>query len=38
MSTMQNTPKGFEKKPEPGANVYKAGAPKQNAPNTVNFR
>ena len=38
MSTMQNIPQGFEKKPEPGANVYKAGAPKQNAPNTVNFR
>ena len=39
MSTMQNIPKGFEKKPEPGANVYKkAGAPKPNAPATVNFR
>ena len=38
MNTMQNIPKGFEKKPEPGANIYKAGAPKQNAPTTVNFR
>ena len=38
MNTMQNILKGFEKKPEPGANIYKAGAPKQNAPTTVNFR
>ena len=33
MNTMQNLPKGFEKKPEQGTNMYKAGAP-----NTMNFR
>ena len=37
MSQFQNLPAGFEKKPEPGSNVYKTSAPKQNAP-TVNFR
>ena len=37
MSQYQNLPAGFEKKPEPGSNVYKTSAPKQNAP-TVNFR
>lgn len=38
MNTIQNLPKGFEKMPEQGANVYKTDAPKQNASNSVNFR
>lgn len=37
MKEIQSPPKGFEKKPEPEANAYKAGTPKREAP-TVNFR
>ena len=38
MTNSKSLPKGFEKKPEQGANVYKTNAPKSDTPNTVNFR
>ena len=38
MNEFHELPKGFEKKPEPGANVYKTNTPKPGAPTTVNFR
>ncbi len=38
MNATQNLPKGFEKKPEPGANIYQTDVPKLGVPTTVNFR